>query len=476
MTRQIGDNRNNILERTTGEDIIEGWGSGDRRLGAVSGTTTHGNARGGDDRLVRSRAARMFLAAELALVLGAPAPAGAQGITERVSVGPGGVQANNTSYGSALSADGRFVAFDSSASNLVPGDSNGVLDVFVRDRQTGITQRVSVGLGGAQGNSYSGDPALSADGRFVAFESGATNLVPGDTNGVQDVFVRDLQTGTTERVSVGPGGGPDNESSGDPALSADGRFVAFYSGDSGVFVLDRQTGTTERVSVGPGGVPGNESSAQPALSADGRFVAFTSGSSNLVPGDTNNLLDIFVRDRQTGTTERVSVGPGGPEAYGGSWLPAISADGRFVAFMSMRSFSRPSEGDVFLHDRQTGTIQRVSVGPGSVQTNNWSSYANLSADGRFVAFGSWASNLVPGDTNGVKDVFVRDLQTGTIQRVSVGPGGVQGNAAGVPGANGSGRIMPALSADGRFVAFDSHSSNLVPGDTNGKLDTFVRTR
>ena len=255
-------------------------------------------------RITRALACGLTIAA----ALGASLPAWGQGTTKRVSLGPGGVQGNAGSYSPALSAGGRFVAFQSWASNLVPGDTNGRTDVFVHNRRTGRTERVSVGPNGAQGNAGSASPALSADGRFVAFGSDATNLVPGDTNGEADVFVHDRRTGTTERVSVGPGGGQGNGESFSPSLSADGRFVAFQSyatnlvpGDtnntSDVFVRDRGTGTTERVSVRRDGV--HDTSDTLTLSADGRFVAFHSEASNLVVGDTNGEVDVFVQDRKS---------------------------------------------------------------------------------------------------------------------------------------------------------------------------------
>src|SRR5947199_353237 len=263
--------------------------------------------------------------------------------TERVSVASGGTEGNGASLSSALSADGRFVAFVSAATDLVAADTNGVSDVFVHDRQTGATERVSVASGGTQANNVSSYPALSADGRFVAFQSDATNLVVGDTNGKTDVFVHDRQTGTTERVSVASGGGTQGTGNSGgffafPALSGDGRLVAFQSdatnlvagdtnGATDVFVHDRQTGTTERVSVASGGSQGNGSSAGPVLSADGRFVAFHGTATNLVPGDTNGTTDVFVHDRQTGTTERMSVASGGTQGNGPSSGAALPADG-----------------------------------------------------------------------------------------------------------------------------------------------------
>src|SRR5437870_4266363 len=233
--------------------------------------------------------------------------------TERVSVASDGTQGNGASDGAAISGDGRFVAFRSSASNLVPGDTNGTFDVFVHDRQTGETVRASVASDGAQGNGASNTPAISADGRFVAFTSSASNLVPGDTNSTDDVFVRDRQTRQTTRVSVASDGTQSNGLSLYQSISADGRFVAFPSaatnlvpGDTNAkadtFVHDRMTGATERVSVASDGTQGNGDSGVPAISADGRFVAFESDATNLVPVDTNSSRDVFVRATGTPTT------------------------------------------------------------------------------------------------------------------------------------------------------------------------------
>jgi Tol biopolymer transport system component len=402
------------------------------------------------------------------------------GTTERLSVSSAGEQGDGPSAAPAISAEGRFVVFSSSASNLVPGDTNGHIDVFVRDRDSGTTERVSVSSAGEQGNSISGMPAISADGRYVAFWSQAYNLVPGDTNGYPDVFVRDRVSGTTQRVSMSSAGEQGNYDSLWPSISADGRFVAFMSqasnlvpGDTGyydVFVRDRVSGTTERVSVSSAGEQGNGPSSDPAISADGRFVVFSSSASNLVPGDTNGHIDVFVRDQVSGTTERASVSSAGEQASYYSRDPAISADGRYVAFWSQAYNLVPGDtdgyNDVFVRDRVSGTTERVSVSTAGEQASYDSWYPAISADGRFVIFSSLASNLVPADT-GYDDVFVRDRVSGTTERVSVTSAGEQGDG---PSSD------PAISADGRFVVFSSWASNLVPGDTNANCDVFLRDR
>jgi Tol biopolymer transport system component len=281
----------------------------------------------------------------------APTASAATGATTRVSVATGGTQANNYSGPSAISADGRYVAFESLASNLVAGDTNGVQDVFVRDQVNGYTTRVSIATGGAQANGGSSGASISADGRYVAFQSDAGNLVPGDTNGAPDVFVRDRVTGATTRVSVATGGTQANNNSQRSAISADGRYVAFSSdannlvaGDTNgcddVFVHDRDTGATTRVNVATDGTQANENcrynplTLGVAISADGRYVAFDSTAGNLVAGGAASPRDVFVRDRVTGATTRVSVPSGSPD-FGGSYSPAISADGRYVAFVTV---------------------------------------------------------------------------------------------------------------------------------------------
>ena len=369
----------------------------------------------------------------LALIL---TPAGsvraAPGNTTRVSVASDGTQANGGSFTPSISADGRYVAFASIAVNLVSGDTNGVQDIFVHDRQTGQTTRVSVASGGAQANGPSFDPSISADGRYVAFASLATNLVSGDTNNEQDIFVHDRQTGQTTRVSVATGGGQANLASSDPSISADGRYVAFesiasnlVSGDTNntgdIFVHDRQTGATTRVSIGPGGTQANRGSLAPSISADGRYVAFHSSATNLVSGVTNGTTHIFVHDRQTGATTRVSVASDGTEGNSGSNDPSISANGRYVAFQSQANNLVSGDTgfitDIFIHDRQTGVTTRVSIAFDGTEANNVSSAPSISADGRYIAFESNASNLVDGDTNGTQDIFVHDREDNTAPTV-----------------------------------------------------------
>ncbi|MBM7171213.1 RICIN domain-containing protein [Streptomyces sp. G44] len=402
---------------------------------------------------------------------------------ERVSVTSAGVQTQpaSDSYGaSVVSADGRRVAFVSPAADLVPGDTNGHSDVFVRDLQTGTTQRVSVTDSGGQGNSGSSEVSISADARYATFESDSSNLVPGDTNRHGDVFVRDLQAGTTERVSVTSGGIQGDFGASGPSISADGRYVAFESfsrdlvpedvnNEWDVFVRDRQTGTTRAVSETGEGNDGYDNSTQPSISSDGGHIVYLSNSARLVPGDTNNQTDVFVWDRQSGATERVSVSANGSQGNGYATLPSISADGRHVAFGSHASnlVTGDTNGkeDVFLRDRRTGTIERVSLSGGGGQSNGYTTDPVVSDNGRYVAFASNATNLLRRDTNGVEDVFVRDRETGATHRVSSSGSGIEADGP---------SLFPSMSGDGRFVAFASAATNLVGGDTNGRPDVFVR--
>ena len=241
---------------------------------------------------------------------------------------PGGVQGNAGSSTAAISADGRFIAFDSSATNLVASDGNGVTDIFVRDRMTGTTERISLSSAGVEGNAAGISPAINGDGRFVAFQSSATNLVLGDTNNNTDIFLRDRQTGITELVSVDSNetqfAGPSRAR---VDLSADARYVTFVSGDD-VWVRDRTAGLTEKAEVNSGGSDLGRANAGD-ISADGRFVAFEL----CCPA----VQGIYLRDRQTGQIEHVSVNDSGQAANGTNSGPDVSADGRFVAFYSSAS-------------------------------------------------------------------------------------------------------------------------------------------
>ncbi|MEG4088798.1 calcium-binding protein [Microcoleus sp. Pol12B4] len=347
--------------------------------------------------------------------------------TTLVSASSSGDRGNGESdFYFSISTDGRFVAFSSEASNLVPGDTNNTEDIFVRDLLTNTTTRVSVDSAGNQGNDFSYAPSISADGRFITFSSFADNLVPGDTNDSLDIFVRDLSTNTTTRISVDSAGSQGNDASYSPFISGDGRFVTFVSdasnlvlGDtnnsSDIFVRDLLTNTTTLVSVDSAGNQGNNGVGYGASSilANGRFIAFESGATNLVPGDTNNSSDIFVRDLSTNTTTRISVDSAGNEANSFSYAPSISADGRFVTFSSDATNLVPGDSnnadDIFVRDLSTNTTTRVSALEAGNQGNGSSYSSSISANGRFVTFLSDSSNLVSGDTNRTTDLFVADI-------------------------------------------------------------------
>lgn len=423
-----------------------------------------------------------MLIASVVLAAVAFSPSHAAATTVRVSVASDGKQGNSAGLNASISANGRYVVFTSWASNLVPGDTNDGSDVFVRDTMAGVTTRVSVASDGTQGNGQSYTPSISANGRYVAFGSDASNLVPGDTNTFRDIFVRDTAIGTTTRVSVASSGTQGNNASSTPSISADGRYVAFASeasnlvpGDTNdyndIFVRSIVTGTTARVSVASDESQGNSASYTPSISADGRYVAFASFGSNLVPGDTNEQEDVFVRDIVAGKTARVSTASDGTQGDRGSLTPSISADGRYVAFGSYASSLVPSDTngthDIFLRDTVTGATTRISMAADGTQGNNESYSPSISAEGRCVAFWSKAPNLIPSDTNGMPDTFVRDTVTGAVTRVSIASNGTQGNLA---------SHTPSISADGRYVAFESYASNLVPGDTNASEDLFLYGR
>jgi hypothetical protein len=343
------------------------------------------------------------------------------GETTRISVSSSGTQADNSSYLPAISGDGRYIAFNSDATNLVSGDTNGFTDVFLHDRQTGTTTRISVSPSGAQADGISDSyVAISSNGRYIAFRSDATNLVSGDTNGVSDVFVYDRMADMTERVSLDSNEVQGNGGSFSPSISADGRYVAFSSGASNlvsgdanartdIFVRDRQAGETRRVSINSSGVEADRGASDAAISGDGRFVTFSSEATNLLPGgeEPYGYPHVYLHDRQTGATTLASIDVDGYQMVGWAENPDISADGRYVAF----DFDDRGDGigftAIYIHDRLTGTTTRVS-GPGGGSEDS-SFGAAITADGRFVAFSSFNNSLVPNDTNNWNDVFRLEL-------------------------------------------------------------------
>ncbi|NQU50715.1 MAG: PD40 domain-containing protein [Planctomycetes bacterium] len=382
----------------------------------------------------------------------------------------------------SISADGRFICFRSYAADLVPNDLNERADIFVHDQLYGTTERVSVDNFGVEGDASSYESCLSADGRYVAFRSFASNLVPNDTNIAYDIFVHDRLTQTMERVSVRANGVEGNLGSSFPCISADGRFVAFHSvannlvtDDSNnqvdIFLHDRNLGITGRVSVTSAGGQANNRSQEPSMSANGRWIAFQSMATNLTSSDSNGVSDIFVRDNLTMTTEMISVSSTGLQANADCLDAVISADGRFVSFYSEASnlVTGDSNGvaDVFVHDRQTGMTERVSVDSNNQQANAQSSAAQMSADGRFIVFQSLANNLIPADTNPSEDIFLRDRLTGQTERLNLTELNQESDGY---------AYAPAISADARRIIFWSSANNYTANDLHGEDDVFLRDR
>lgn len=406
---------------------------------------------------------------------------------QRVSVRSDGGQANAGSSGPATDGIGRCVAFHSDASNLLNqgpnGDTNQFRDVFLFDRETSQIERVSLTDTGGQANGPSQlqgfRPSIDETCTCVAFSSDATNLVPDDTNQVTDVFVRDLVTPTTILASGGVDGPADGPSS-FPSVSADCERIAFQSNASNlvdddenrvsdIFVYDRSTGTTTRISTGASG-EANGASITPAISPDGRCIAFATAASNLLPGDTNNVPDVYVScDGEISC--RASVSSTGREANAISFLPSLSADGRFVAFKSNASNlvpdDRNGQPDVFVHDCDTGVTRRASVNSLGQEGNDIAIPPTINGDGERIAFGSYASNLLLGQsTRGRSQVYVRDRET-------MATGLVSANPAGQPANNSVPDVPPSISLDGEVIAFSSIASDIVPNDTNQALDAFV---
>jgi Tol biopolymer transport system component len=398
------------------------------------------------------------------------------GQIQRISIGVNGDESNRWSGSPSVSDDGRYIAFSSEATNLVPDDTNGYEDIFLYDRQTGELIRVSVANDKTEADSSSNFPAISGNGRYVVFQSEAGNLVADDTNRTQDIFVYDQIDDTIRRVSVKADGSEARGSGKVPTISADGRFIAFeffgalVSDDtneaSDIYLADQLTGEIRRVSMAPQGAEANGFSSFPSVSATGQFVAFSSNANNLAANDRNGIEDVFVVDVQTGETERVSIASDGTAANGESFRAVISGDGRYVAFMSRANNLVPTDvnftSDAFVHDRETGQTIRVSdlpedarLAPEEIRS---SSFPAISADGRFVTFYRYPTF---SSLNFPYGYFLYDLITSQVTHIASSFDDKVGNGP------------AALSADGRYIAFGSDDDTLVLDDTNHEVDIFV---
>lgn len=395
------------------------------------------------------------------------------------SLDSSGNQGNDNSNEGSISGDGGYVAFYSAATNLVSSDTNSESDVFRKNMLDGSIQRVSVSSAGSQGNNSSGGTvSISRDGNFVTFNSNASNLISSDTNGVNDIFLRDISSGTTEVITQSTSGTLQNGSpvTGASHMSEDARFVVFsstatnlVSGDTNnsqdVFLRDRQLAKTIRISVSEAGTEGNSNSNSPSISCDGRYIAFRSDGTNLVSGDTNGQTDVFLLDRITDELKNITLSGNGYSGY-----PILSCDGSYIVFYSeatnIVSGDTNGKSDHFLYNVEQNSFEIISVDSSEDLGNDYvpPMPATISDDGRFVAFQSDSSDLVSGDTNAKTDVFLRDRQAGTTERMTVSSGGTQANDF---------SWTARISSDGRFVTYYSSASNLVTSDSNGKSDVIV---
>lgn len=400
----------------------------------------------------------------------------------RVNVTSTGGETHGTGYPSAgaLSEDGRYEVFGSLASDQVPGDTNSRYDVFLRDNLTGAVERVSVSDSEAQGTKNSVPGGVSDDARYVSFVSGSANLVAGDTNGANDVFLRDRVLGTTTRINVGPAGQQADGHSFGARLSANGRWLVFSSdatnlvagdtnGSRDVFLWDRTTGDIERVSVCDGGGQADSGGDNGDVSDDGNHVAFWSESADII-AENGAVAGVYVLDRSSGGVVLASVDESGLPVEEYSDGPLISGDGSAVAFYSDGALVAGDGNfwtDAYVWDRATGAVEPVSVADDGTFADVGGMPSSISDDGRFVAFDSDADNLVTETVTEDSDVFVRDRLAGATYRVSE-------STLGMEPASWAFSTWGILSGDGRVVAFESDADDLVPGDTNGDMDLFMR--
>lgn len=401
---------------------------------------------------------------------------------ERISVSSTGIEGNDFSAGTSISDDGRYVVFESDATNLVDGDNNGAGDIFLRDRLEETTQRLSVSASGEEGMGFSGSAVISGNGDYIAFSSNAANLVPDDNNGLNDIFLVERQTGQIERISTSASGEEGNGRASSVELSTDGRFIVFTSdatnlvpddnnGVQDIFIKDRITGEIEQLSVNELGRGANDAVWDPDVSTDGRYVVFDTSAGNLVSNDTNEVYDVFLVDRQEETLQRISLSISGDQGNGPSRQPHLSSDGRFVVFQSDATNLVPddtnNETDVFLYTIGSGQVTRISVSPTGLEGVGPSTAPTISTDGRYISFVTRADNLVAIDNNGITDVVLLDREAGTITLVS--------QAYNEALNDGFFTFLASVSGDGQHIAFQSNATNLVPGITNGVLDVFVRS-
>ncbi|MET0527305.1 MAG: hypothetical protein ABW003_03000, partial [Microvirga sp.] len=398
-------------------------------------------------------------------------------VIRRVSTTTAGSQGAIDSYRPSLSSNGRYVLFESASGDLVAGDTNGRSDVFLKDMQTGTLTLISSGSDGTIGNDYSNDAQFSADGQSIIFTSKANNLVVGDNNNSLDVFRKNLNTGIVVRLTMSFDGVEANSHSNELVLTPDGRYAVFTSyasnlaindtnSASDIFLRDLATGGITRASVGRDGIQADSHSSNAVLSSDGRYVAFQSFATNLVGGDTNSSIDIFYKDLLTDAIIRISTSASGTQANNSSRYAQLSANGRYVAFESDASNlvdgDTNSASDVFRKDLLTGEIVRVSTSSGGVQAIGSSHKPSISADGRYVLFESTAHDLV-GATSFNLGIFRKDLMTGEIIRLSsVGSATPDGNST-----------QARFSADGRYIVFETMATDLITGDTNGNRKDII---
>ncbi|GEM_PF-1214905 len=400
------------------------------------------------------------------------------GLIERISVASDETQANGHSYTGGATSDGRYLIFTSTASNLVVGDTNGVSDVFLYDRETKMIEMVSVAADGSLGNGLAEKSAISPNGRYLTFHSAANNLVPGDTNGIADLFIFDQQTNTLVRL-LGNSGEEPNSTIGAIDFSDDSNSFTYNStannlvaGDTNaqgdVFIYDIDIAQSELVSLSSLGIQGNGASRNSSTSSGGRYTIFRTEANNFITGDTNGYGDTFTYDRETNTLELISQSVAGIISNSNSFEPVISEDGNIQIFRSTGSNLVPGDtnnkSDVFLFDRDAHELSLISKSDAGILGDNTSRTPAISFDGNYIAYQSLASNLVVGDTNSVDDIFLYDRIHDTTQRISVSESGEQGNA---------GSEIPIMFSEQPWVMFQSSATNLVPGDTNGFFDVFL---